>query len=39
LQVEPIMLHRISSRARMLAMTVGPLVAVALVLAAGRRWF
>jgi hypothetical protein len=39
LQVEPIMLHRIAARARMLAVTVGPLIAVALVLAAGRRWF
>ena len=36
--VEPIMLHRIADRARMLAMTVGPLVVVALVLVAGRRW-
>jgi len=33
------MLNRIASRARLLAMTLGPLAAVALVLAAGRRWF
>jgi hypothetical protein len=32
------MLQRIADRARMLAMTVGPLVVIALVLAAGRRW-
>jgi hypothetical protein len=36
--VESIMLHRFANRARLLTMTVGPLVVVALVLAAGRRW-
>ena len=33
------MLHRLAGRARLLAMTLGPLAAVAFVLAAGRRWF
>jgi hypothetical protein len=32
------MLQRITDRTRLFAMTVGPLVLVALVLAAGRRW-
>jgi hypothetical protein len=32
------MLTRLASRARLLAMTVGPVAIVALVLAAGRRW-
>jgi hypothetical protein len=36
--LEPIMLHRIADRARLLTMTVGPLALVALVLVAGRRW-
>jgi hypothetical protein len=32
------MLQRFAARARLLTMTIGPLVVFALVLAAGRRW-
>jgi hypothetical protein len=32
------MVTRITGRARMLFITLGPLVAIALTLAAGRRW-
>jgi len=33
------MFHRLADRARVLTMTIGPLIVIALVLAAGRRWF
>jgi hypothetical protein len=32
------MVNRFKTRVRLLTMTLGPLVVVALVLAAGRRW-
>lgn len=32
------MLTRLANRARLLAMTLGPVAIMALVLAAGRRW-